>query len=396
MEMKDYSVGFARLDITPPLGVTMIGAGPRKTKGVLDPLYVNAIAFGGEEKSAVILVCDLLGIYGSSGDVWHGEIAEKLGLDKESVFLHCTHTHTGPSISADKEYMDWTFRRLCDAAQMALDDRKPVIDVQWAQGMTDDMIFTRRYLMRDGRIETHPPAGTTGNPDIICHYCTVADETIRLVRFLREGGREIAVVNTQTHPDTVGGEYVSADWPGAVRARIEKEHPEVDCVYMNGCQGQLVTQTKLRPHIHKSHQYATEFGNKMAEAVLPLFDKTVSTGMTGIGYGQKVLELKSRVTKNHPEPPDFWEMIVSAVTFCGVGIAGMCGEPFCEVGEYVREHSKFPVSFVCCQTNGARGYLPLEEAYGLPGKNYEATTTRLAPGGTEAMMETAVELLNKN
>lgn len=396
MEMKDYSVGFARLDITPPFGVKMIGAGPRTVKGVLDPLYVNAIAFGGEDKSAVILVCDLLGMYGSFGDVWPSEIAEKLGLDKESVFIHCTHTHTGPNPSADKEYLAWMFRRLCDAAQMALDDRKPVLDVQWAQGMTEELIYTRRYLMRDGRIETHPPAGNTGNPDIVCHYCSVADETIRLVRFTREGGREIAVVNTQTHPDTVGGEYVSADWPGAVRDRIEKEHPEVDCVYMNGCQGQLVTGTKFRPHIPKSHLKGMEYGNKIAEAALPLFDKTVSTGMVGIGYAQKVHSLKSTPTKAHPEPPEFWEMIVSVITFCGVGIAGMCGEPFCEVGEYVREHSKYPVSFVCCQTNGARGYLPLEEAYGLPGRNYEANTARLAPGGTEIMMETAVELLNNN
>lgn len=395
MDMKNYTVGFARLDITPPLGVTMIGAGPRVTKGVLDPLYVNAIAFGGEDKSAVVLVCDLLGMYDSFGDVWPAEIAEKLSLDKESVFIHCTHTHTGPDVDADKQYFDWTFRRLCDAAQIALNDRKPVLDVQWAQGMTDDLMFTRRYLMRDGRIETHPPAGTTGNPDIVRHYSD-PDETLRLVRITREGGREIAIVNTQTHPDTVGGEYVSADWPGALRNRVEKEHPEVDCVYMNGSQGQMVTQTKFRPHIHKSHAYATNFGNKLAEVALGLFDKTVSTGMAGIGYAQKTLALKSIPTKNNPNPPETWDMIASAVTFCGLGIAGLCGEPFCEVGQYVRKNSKYPVSFVCCQTNGARGYLPMEEAYGLPGTNYEANTTRLAPGGTEKLMEAALELLNNN
>ena len=396
MNMKDYSVGFARLDITPPLGVTMIGAGPRKTKGVLDPLYVNAVAFGGEDKSAVILVCDLLGMYGKFGDEWPAEIAEKLGLDKESVFIHCTHTHTGPSASADKEYLAWLFRRLCDAARIALDDRKPVVDVQWAQDKTDGLIYTRRYLMRDGRIETHPPAGNTGNPDIVRHYCTVADETVRVVRLIREGGREIVLTNTQTHPDTVGGEYVSADWPAAVRNRIEQERPGTYCVYMNGCQGQLVTGTKFRPHRPKSHAKSMAYGNRIAEAMLPLFDKTVSTGMTGIGYAHKVHALKSTVTKAHPEPPEFWDMIVSVVTFCGVGIAGICGEPFCEVGQYVREHSKYPVNFTCCQTNGARGYLPLEEAYGLPGMNYEANTTRLAPGGTEVLMKTAAELLNDN
>ena len=38
------TAGFARLDITPPLGVPMIGAGPRTVKGVLDPLYVCYVA----------------------------------------------------------------------------------------------------------------------------------------------------------------------------------------------------------------------------------------------------------------------------------------------------------------------------------------------------------------
>lgn len=395
MDMKNYSAGFARLDITPPLGVTMIGAGPRKTKGVLDPLQVNAVAFGGEDKSAVILVCDLLGMYGKFGDEWPAEIAEKLGLDKGSVFIHCTHTHTGPSPSADKEYLAWLFRRLCDAAQIALDDRKPVIDVQWAEGMTEDLIFTRRYLMRDGRVETHPVAGNTGNPDIVRHYSD-PDETVRLVRIIREEGREIVLTNSQNHPDRVGGEYVSADWPAAVRSRIEQERPGVHCIYMNGCQGQLVPGTKLRPHIPKSHKSAMELGNKMAEAMLPLFDKTVSTGMTGLGFAQKTLALKSIPSKAHPEPPEYWDMVASVITFCGLGVGGLCGEPVSEVGEYVRANSKYPVSFVCCQTNGARGYLPMESYYGLPGTNYEANTTRLAPGGSEQLMNAVLELLNNN
>ena len=61
MDTANYTVGFARLDMTPPLGVDIPGGWNKKVgEGVLDPLYVNAIAFGDGEKTAVILVMDLL------------------------------------------------------------------------------------------------------------------------------------------------------------------------------------------------------------------------------------------------------------------------------------------------------------------------------------------------
>ena len=71
--------GFFELDITPPLGV-YIGGGwkARYGQGVLDPLYVNAVAFGDGEKSAVLLVLDNLGLYGVAGETWHKKIVEKL------------------------------------------------------------------------------------------------------------------------------------------------------------------------------------------------------------------------------------------------------------------------------------------------------------------------------
>ena len=63
MDVKNYSAGFARLDVTPPLGV-YIGGGwnDRYGKGVWDPLYVDAAAFGDGEKSAVLIVFDNFGL----------------------------------------------------------------------------------------------------------------------------------------------------------------------------------------------------------------------------------------------------------------------------------------------------------------------------------------------
>ena len=63
-----YTAGFARLDITPHLGVPISGSWVGKTgSGLLDPLYVCAVAFGDGERSAVVLSLDNLGMGGGLG-----------------------------------------------------------------------------------------------------------------------------------------------------------------------------------------------------------------------------------------------------------------------------------------------------------------------------------------
>ena len=124
MDMTNFTAGFARLDITPFMGVEMAGSwNARGVQGVLDPLYVNAIAFGDGEKSAVLLVADLVGLRGMEREL-RPQVAQAAGLSEDAVILHCTHTHTGPNVMADPQYKEFFGRRMCDAAIMALADRK--------------------------------------------------------------------------------------------------------------------------------------------------------------------------------------------------------------------------------------------------------------------------------
>ena len=70
--------------------------------------------------------------------------------------------------------------------------------------------FIRRFKMKDGTMKTNP---SWGNPDIL-EPDGVQDESIQLVRFEREGGKEIVLINFGTHPDVVVGKLYSPDWPG--------------------------------------------------------------------------------------------------------------------------------------------------------------------------------------
>ena len=90
---------------------------------------------------------------------------------------------------------------------------------------------------------------------------------------------------------------------------------------------------------------------------------------------------------------DYMHVPVCTLTFCGLGIAGFPGEPFCNVGKQVRAASPFPVTFACCLTNGALVYFPMAEDYDLGG--YEVYNSPLVQGSTERMTELACRLLSE-
>lgn len=427
--MKNYSAGFCRLDMTPPLGVHLSGYfEPRYGKGVLDPLYINAVAFGDGEKSAVLLVADLCNLRAETGTRWPSQIAEAVGLAPECVILCCTHTHTGPSPLSDEMYAKWLFRRLCDAATMALDDRKPVTDVRWAEGHAEGMAFVRRYVMADGMVMTNPPKSL--RDQIVAPACET-DDSIRMIQILREDAPRILLANFQAHPDNIGGEYYSADYPGAFRDRMEQLVEDARCVFLDGCEGQMVTADRRQPKPPASHERATAYGRKLAEVAAPLLDETVSTNMTGLAFGQLAVSLKtkrdpSRVPESEriialfksdrweefapskkmarymyseankivnleQTKEDYRDTAVSAIAFCGLALVGMPGEPFNEVGIQIRKNSQFPATCALCNANGSFGYFPTAEAHDQGG--YESYNTPYVKGTAEQLADTADKLL---
>lgn len=433
MDMTKFTAGFGRLDITPPLGV-YIGGGwqARYGQGVLDPLYVNAVAFGDGEKSAVLLVLDNLGLYGVTGDKWPKDVAEKLGLDRDSVIVACTHSHTTPSVGTDEMYDAWLFRRLCDAATIALNDRKPVTDVQWVEERAEGMAFVRRYRLEDGTVMTNPAGAYM---DLIAEPACENDDTMRVIRIMRQEGEEIALVNFQAHPDNIGGDWYSADYPGAFRNKVEQLRENTKCIFLDGCQGQMVIAPRGKGIVRErsSHERATRYGHKLGEMAVAMFEHTASTDMTGFSYGEKALDLKTKRDparipeaervialheagkdlEIHPmqkianyilsesrqlirlekNKQDFKPTAVSGITFCGLALVGIPGEPFNEVGKQVRGNSKFPATCLMCNANGAYGYFPTAEGHDQGG--YESYNTPYVKGTAEQLADAADALLKE-
>ena len=73
-------------------------------------------------------------------------------------------------------------------------------------------------------------------------------------------------------------------------------------------------------------------------------------------------------------------------------IVTMPGELFVELGLDLKERSPFQHTFVIELANAHIAYVPTQE--GFRHGDYEAVNSRLAPGGGEAMVDAAVDMLN--
>ena len=251
--MNTLQAGFSRVNITPPLGTEIVGYfQARYAEGVLDELEINALALAAGESKVLLMSADLCFIGKAVQEKICEAICNATGLTPDQIFVHSTHTHTGPVVNLDgkngmqvsgaddskrqivQEYGHMLCRKFADAAVMALADLKPA-KMGWAVGHAPNIAFVRRFRMKDGKVRTNPGVG---NPDIL-HPIGDVDERVNVLRFDREGGDTIVLANMGCHPDVVGGSLISGDWPTLFRHRLEKTLDNVKAVFFNGAQGDV-------------------------------------------------------------------------------------------------------------------------------------------------------------
>ena len=444
--MSNLLAGFARVDVTPMLGISLRGYYQvRLADGVLDPLEINALAVKCGDDTAVLMTLDTCAINNDEAVAFLNAASASSGVPVENIFIHATHTHTAPFLDLDaendlvREHTALVVRKMGDAAKLAVDDLKPA-KMGWAIGQSRNISFIRRFRMRDGKIRTNPGVD---NPDIL-HPIGEVDERVNVVRFDREGGDTIVLANFGDHPDTVGGCKISADWPGFTRRRLEKALDDVKCIFFNGAQGD-VNHVNVHPKpgdlndmfmdfddVSRGYGHARHMGNVVAGAIMQVYDKVAYVEVDDLKATQKVVQLASNMADPSELPnahyikdmydagranelpyeamelttvvaeavrmcelehgPAHFPLRLSAVKIGPVALLGIPGEPFNGVGIGIKEAKGWDLVMPCCLTNGCRGYFPMKDAYDEGG--YEARSSRFKAGTAEQIIEDAKALLD--
>ena len=98
--MSQLQAGVYRVDITPPVGISMVGYYARKgvSQGIERPLTATAVVLADEDTKIAIVSCDIIFIQSPDVDEIRRGIADAIGTDWTRVLINCSHTHCGPTL----------------------------------------------------------------------------------------------------------------------------------------------------------------------------------------------------------------------------------------------------------------------------------------------------------
>jgi len=442
---SNLKVGYARVNITPPMGVNIAGYYKvRIADGVLDELEACAVAVSSGETTVLLMTIDHCGVTKVFLDEWRENIEKATGVPKEAIFIHSTHTHTGPVLIKNhsnpltQQYEIFLASRVVDVASFALADMKDA-KMGIGTGEAKNVAFIRRYRMKDGTAQTNPGVN---NPDIVAPI-GITDESVHVVRFDRAGAESVVLVNFANHPDVVGGNKISSDWPGMTRRQVEKAIENTKCIFFNGAQGD-VNHVNVHPKAgdfndmfndfdgcSRGYGHARHIARVVTGAVMSVYDKVEYLEADNVKYMQKIVEIPS----NKPTPeqlplahkyndlhnsgrddlipyeammlttvvaeaarmvrlenaPETFPMLFSAVSIGDVALFGIPGEPFNGVGRGLKEAEGWKMVIPCCLTNSSEGYFPMMDSYDEGG--YEARSSNFKAGVAERIIEEGKEIL---
>lgn len=450
--MSKLSIGYGSVVVNSEMGAPLFGYYvPRFAKGVLDDLTASAIAMNCGEKTVLMISVDNCGLVKNVVERITDAVKQSTGLPSDNIIISCTHTHTAPYAQHGdmfvmdgeivERYQTFLTEKIVEVAHLALSDVKPA-KMGYAIGRAPDRIaYIRRYKMKDGTTMTCPPV----RDENVLEPIGTLDQRVNVLRFDREGGKSVIVVNYGLHADTIGGELLSGDWVHWLKKTLDLALEGVECLCFVGAQGD-VGSTNLFPtkgdmndteisfdNEMKSPGMARFVGRALAGTVLQVYDKVEYVDVDKINVIRKVLRVPANVPSPEDMPrarkykelheqgrddlipyeamelttvvaeavrmcrmehgPTHYDLPFSGVSLGNVAFIGIPGEPFTEIGVKIKDTEGWDMICPSINTNAKEGYFPSSSAFAEGG--YEARTSPYTPVIADAVVEISKEILNE-
>lgn len=421
--MSALRAGAARACITPHLGCHIMGYfNDRIAENVADDLFAKAVVLDNGDTAVAIVVLDLVCAFRADFDRARKRAHELTGIPPQNIFMSCTHTHFGPStagcfnVPREEQYMHWAMDRAGDAVRMAQQRLQPA-QVGHASGQCPEETHNRRWHMRDGTVQMNPgyenpqalrPAGPT-------------DPEVGLLVVVGQDDKPIAVVaNYSLH--YVGGPFaleISADYFGAFdRAMQRIAGEQFVAIMMNGCCGDINNCDFSRPAPPMPHPfYQVERVADVVAARAYGAWRTIREFSGDIELGAVTVPLtfrrrhptddelqaarRLRAAKTAPDDPDWMyagetiavaqeplerETPIMSLGIGDLGITGVPGEAFVEIGLQIKQQSTFARTLVAELANDYLGYIPTDKALDQGSYETRLATTAKAARGTQGAL----------
>jgi neutral ceramidase len=442
--------GAAQVDITPEQSAYPHYRG--SATGVHDRLYAKALVMRAGDRRIAIVVCDLLWIERQLSSKVRLLAAEKTGIPYSNILIAATHTHTSPAYHSNIRELTGSLRPPYDkdetieedgyARALVMNIAKSIEDannsattvfIGSATAVVDNLPVNRRFLMHDGKVQTNPGMG---NPGILRSAGPIDPRLgIVLIRRASENIPFAALTNFSLHADTFGGTAFSADYPGFLAKSLsEKFGKNFVAIFAAAPCGDINHVDAIGKRRPSSEDIGTRLGRAVIGELnnLTRIDGTSLAALTEYVYApcqefspeelawahqeqsepiyndskflerRRRLKIRSleRLRRTEAVPPtveiDQWKLPLEVQAFKisdDLAIVGLPGEVFVELGLAIKAGSPFKTTLVIELTNSHIAYVPTRKAFAQG--SYETINSRVAPGGGEMMVESAVRLLKE-
>jgi len=441
-----FKVGFGREIISPPRGIYLAGYfGERFCSGLLDDLFVRACLFEGGGAVAGIINYDLLIVSEPLAARVRARLKEAGFAFADDLLLCATHTHLAPSVwprdvckHTLDEYVDMVAEKTVYAVGTAYANLRPS-ELFSGAVVNNPFAFNRRFFMADGSVVTNP--GKL-NANVVRPEGTV-DRGIGILKVVQDAKVVGVIANIVNHTDTIGGDKISADWPGQM-ARVIREKLDADVAVLTllGCSGNINHFDITSEDPQCDYAEAKRIGRGYAEIICrrlpgcePVKAARVATRKVEIEIGFRdvapsEIEKAERIIETARDASDggrmtseelaqgslevlkyFARQLIDFVRWSRrdarrlpirclelgdeLAVVGLPGEPFTEIGMKIKEGSPFGRTFVASlASDGTCGYVPLRECFGRGGYETLPVLGGGAPEDTaERLIDESIRLL---
>ena len=418
--------GAAKRRVTPPLWVPYLTSSGNGThapfQSVHDDLFARALVLDDGRNAIAILAVDSIGydnaMLGPNRDFTaelRRKVAASTTLAPDAVMLAATHSHSTPETIGLTPFREapgvseWLENHLGDLAATVVEAWRNRVPARVRSGVTkvEGIARYRRIRLRNGKESRQGPPPP---PEDVAAPWRL-DEELNILHVERGNGAPLAVLlNYTAHPVVAMLlPHVSADYPGATMALVERELPGAVCLFTNGCAGNINTVK-----VATNFDDVQSIGAALGRAALGQLRGLKLLGDPAVAHRSATLTLAPReclplteaekVANSNPLAKNRVQLRlarklaegplraeVQAMRLGSVRWVSLPGEPFVEIGFALKEAG---ATFVVGYANGWLGYLPIRRAYDEGG--YETMAgpwSRVAPGSAERLERAAVDCL---
>ncbi|MCW5557429.1 MAG: hypothetical protein KIT22_06325 [Verrucomicrobiae bacterium] len=337
-------------------------------RGIRRPLKVSVLALESGTHRVAICSLDVLGFASEAVYGWErfvSSIARQSGeVAPGEILIAATHTHSAPETLAlsgsfeTEAYRQWLASletQLGTCIKHAFSRLRPA-EVGMASGRTEGLTLYRRIKTSQGirlsstfaRLERHQ---LEARP---------TDERVRCL-VLRDAANHAPVafvVHGVCHPVyEMCHADVSPDFPGELRDLVKSRVASVPVLFLNGAAG------TINPwHVSSGAAFAQRHAETMFRAIEPALAAPRWIPVPTWSLKRSTVSFPCR-----PVPgdslPERVPAEISLLTFPGLGLLFLPGEPFLETALQIEKQSPFAETIVAGFSACSVGYIPTPEAF---------------------------------